>query len=327
MKKIAALFACFLAACLPLSAAIVRVQTVISRVAGDGKTDLLGAPSVTTIGGRVARTPLNNLELILVAVPAGDKHDGFRIHARLLDKPGGKSSRVDFAPVTVIKGQPALVEADGFRIELSARIDEPPSLTINFAGGTLGDLLASLPKDGADFFNLEGEKTDLATQIPPLSYPDTPAEELSVLLNKIVSSRQLSITAAPSSPFDITGRRSVYLLQRIIDPEANLAPGARGSRSYPMANYLTEKQTIDAVTDAIRTAWAMIPNTKPEDLNLKFHPNTDLLLVAGSAAATRVAETVIAGLTPRYASPANLPEIAGRLNRVAKEVRARRALR
>lgn len=326
MKKLAALLACLLSAS-SLFAAITQVQSVISRTGADGKSDLVGAPTATVIGDRIARAAVGNIELLLLAVPVGDKEDGLRIHARLIEKSGGKTTRVELPPVVVLNSQSATTKADGYQVEFSTRTQEPPSLSINFPGGTLGDFSNSLPKDGAIIFNLVGEKADLATEIPSFSLRPVSIDELVGFLNKVLAPRSLSIVAAPSTVVDFTGRRTVYLLQRTVDPEANLAASALRLRTYQLENFLTEKQSVDAITDTIRTAWAMMPDTKPENLNMKFHPGTNLLLVTGSADAIRTVETVIGKLVPQTRLMPNPAESATRLQIVADEVRTRRALR
>jgi hypothetical protein len=330
MKKLLALVACALLASTSLSAALLRVQTVISRFADDGKTDLLGAPSVILFNERPVRAPLENMDLIMLS--SGNLESGLRLNARLLKKLGdGKIQRVEIPTTTLEAGKPVIVRAEEFQLEFTASLEEPASLNVEFPGGTISELLASLPKNKALPFNLVGEKEDLATQLPPLSLASVTPETLFSAINKFLHPRGLGISQTRASNYEPFGRSTVYILERIVRPEAGLSPTAARFRSYPLHDYLTETQTIDAITDAMREAWQMMPNAKSDALVLKFHPGTQLLLVSAPPEAIGVVESIISKLPSKTrinTMPLSTPgDEARRLDMVAEEVRTRRALR
>jgi hypothetical protein len=327
MKKLLAILACALLTSSSLSAALLRVQTVVSRFADDGKTDLVGAPSVILFNERPARVSLENMDLIMLGT--GSIENGLRINARLLKKLGdGKIQRVEVPTTTLELDKPVLVRAEEFQLEFTASLEESSALNVDFPGGPLSELLASMPKNKSVAFNLVGEKEDLATTLPPLSLSFVSPETLVATLNRILNPRGLSISQSRAGNYDPYGRGVVYVLQRAVNPDAGLSPDAPRFRSYPLHDYLTEKQTIDVITDVLRSAWQMLPNAKPEALVLKFHPGTELLLVSGPQEAISVVETVLRKLPATVRVGIGSPaDEARRLDQVAEEVRRRRELR
>jgi hypothetical protein len=330
MKKLIAIVACALLASSPLSAALLRVQTVISRFADDGKTDLLGAPSVILHSERPARASIESVDLIMLG--SGNLESGLRLNARLLKKIGdGKIQRIEVPTTTLEAGKPVIVRAGEFQLEFTASLEELAGMNVEFPGGTLSELLASLPKNKPATFNVIGEKEDMATQLPPISLYVVTPDVLFAALNKILNPRGLAISQSRAGNYDQFGRGMVYVLERIVRPEAGLSPTAPRFRSYPLHDYLTETQTIDAITDAMREAWQMMPNAKPDALVLKFHPGTQLLLVSAPPEAIGVVESIISKLPSKarinMMPMANPADEARRLDLVAEEVRTRRALR
>jgi hypothetical protein len=308
-----------------MSAQILRVQTVVSRVIAEDQTELLGAHIATIIGSRPAKISLSPIEVTLTAV--SEDKQSIVINSRLSEKtPDGKITAVDFPAITANVGQSAKVRVDGYQIEFTPSYSEPPGIQVEFEGGTIARLLAGLPKNGYMVFNLIGEKNDLETVLPPISLKRVSPASLAAALNTILNPQGLSIAPSKSATMDFSGSSTVYILQRVSDPDAGKPSHVARFRSYQVGEYLDDKQTIDQITEAIRLAWEVAPDAKADDLRLKYHPGTGLLLVSGTEPAIKTVESVIGALRPKSPSAIAADE-ALRLNRVAEEVMRRRAAR
>ena len=178
------------------------------------------------------------------------------------------------------------------------------TFTIDFPGGTIAQLVKAVSNSSGPAFNVIGEKADLATELPPFSLRNADSESLANALNQLLQSRGLNVTRA-SGP-NIVGERGqlnipIYALIR----RASFDPIV--SDSFQLAPYL-EKQSIDDIVVAIRTLWELNPANRPEALQLKFHPQTKLLLVSGTPAAIQVASKVISTLSGGSEKSARSPE-------------------
>jgi hypothetical protein len=159
-------------------------------------------------------------------------------------------------------------------------------ITINFTGGSVADLVALLNKIDAPGFNLIGEKEDLATPLPPFSLRDVSPNAFAMGLRQILEPRGITVMAEGNEMFVL--RRLGTLRSPALEPQR--------FESFQLASYL-EKQSIDDIVGAIRAAWELNPQNKPDALQLKFHPPTKLLLVSGSGEAVMIASKVISTLS------------------------------
>ncbi len=160
----------------------------------------------------------------------------------------------------------------------------PKLLTIDFPGGSFEKLTSMIANADGPSFNVIGEKADMNAILPRFSVRNVDASDLANALNTLlVTQRGLALMSAGPS---------VYTLFKP-NPAGKLTTFA----SYQLAPYLKE-QSVDDITAAIREAWQLNPSHDEKDLQLKYHPPTTLLLVAGSNEAVGVAERVIHSLKP-----------------------------
>jgi hypothetical protein len=163
----------------------------------------------------------------------------------------------------------------------------PGTISVDFPGGTIADLNTAIAKAGGMYFNLVGEKSELATAVPAFSIRNASPDAFAMALNQLLSARGLSVSAAGN----MGGPNAVFVL----------AKGRAGHteptifNSFQLGPYL-EKQSVDDIVTAIRTLWELKPGNNSDALQLKFHPPTKLLLVSGSPEAITVASTVISNL-------------------------------
>lgn len=181
-------------------------------------------------------------------------------------------------------------------------------LNLNFTGGTVADLVALLNKLDAPGFNLMGEREDMAAPLPAFSLREVSPGAFAMALKQLLEPRGLTVMAEQNEMFVL--RKTSTL--RAAEPTM--------FESFQLAPFLGE-QSIEDIVAAIRTAWELNPQNKPEALQLKFHPPTKLLLVSGTPMATMVASKVISTLAK---TPEIKPTDAERRQAVADEVARRR---
>jgi hypothetical protein len=191
-----------------------------------------------------------------------------------------------------------------------------PTVSIDFAGGSVADFLAALKKSGTNF-NLLANPEDLATPLPAFSVRNTLPTQFARALSQLISGRGFSIEQSGSGPI---GLDPVFVLVRQ-SPTAHVS-----FESFQMESYL-QKQSIQDIIDAIRLAWSMNPAHRPDDLQLKFHPATKLLLVAGPSEAIQQAKQIVSSLNPPPPIVLSPEQEQRRLEAVAQEVSRRRELR
>jgi hypothetical protein len=165
---------------------------------------------------------------------------------------------------------------------IAVRPPQPNAVTVDFGGGTVADFVTAASKSGGASFNLIGEKADLATTLPSFSLRDVEPSSVAGALNLLLSQKGLSITQTGGAFVLMRGNPQVARESAVFE-------------SFQLAPYL-EKQSIDDIVGAIRTAWDLNPANKADALQLKYHPATSLLLVSGSRDAINTTVKVVAAL-------------------------------
>ena len=167
--------------------------------------------------------------------------------------------------------------------------DSVPLISIDFAGGSVAQLVTTIAKTNSGIFNVLGEETDLQTRLPPFSVRQVSPSALGQAIAQLMSPHGLMLW---------TIDRTTFVLRRDSNIAYQQNQAARESSQFasiPLAAYL-EHQSIDDIVGAIRAAWELSPLHKPADLQLKFHPPTKLLLASGSNDAINIVRQVIATL-------------------------------
>lgn len=179
------------------------------------------------------------------------------------------------------------------------------SISIDFPGGTIADLLAKVNQAQGGAFNLLGETEDLAMRLPAFSVRNVSPSSFAKGLSQLLEPKGIMI---------ISEGADMYTLRRV----NTLMPQQPAMfESFQIGPFL-DKLSVDDIVAAVRTAWELNPANKPDALQLKFHPATKLLLASGSPDAIKVASKVIASLLN--------PDIARR-QAVAEEVKKNREMR
>jgi len=176
------------------------------------------------------------------------------------------------------KTAPASPEADKSLTKI-----QPSHLTLDFPGGSVAQLIATINKPGGPGLNLLGEKDDLAIQLPAFAVRNVHPSAFAQALRQLLEPRGLTVIQEGPDMFVLRKLSTM----RGVEPTS--------FESFQLGSYL-EKQSIDDVVGAIRIAWELNPANKPDALQLKFHPPTKLLLVSGTRDAINVASKVISTL-------------------------------
>jgi hypothetical protein len=161
----------------------------------------------------------------------------------------------------------------------------PAAVTLDFPGGTVAQLIALLGNSHSSF-NLIGEPGDLAASLPPLSVRNASTFAFAQALDNLLQADDLTLGGDWSS--------NVFTVEK--RPADEMSAHGNLTQSCLISQEL-KLQSIDAIVDAIRTAWALDPAHDPSALRLKFHPATQLLLISGPPEGVRLALNVVRHLT------------------------------
>src|SRR6185503_16005861 len=114
------------------------------------------------------------------------------------------------------------------------------TLTVDFPGGTITQLVTQLSQIGGRTLNVLGDKADLATQLPPFSLRNADPAALAAALNMFLASRDLQLMQSSGH------ENGVYVLRGLSRP-MGIEPSVFDS--FQLAPYL-EAQSIDDITGA-----------------------------------------------------------------------------
>ena len=152
------------------------------------------------------------------------------------------------------------------------------TFSIDFPGGSIRTFLAAASKiDGVSISIVSaGDASDLDTPLPPFSLRNTNAMVTLQVLGRLLSPRGFDLStmeAGQNSAVAVLSRRSTSRPRPVVPP-------ADQFESFQLAPYLVD-QTIDDIVGAIRAAWELNPEHDANQLKLKFHPATSILLASG----------------------------------------------
>jgi hypothetical protein len=179
----------------------------------------------------------------------------------------------------------------------------PVLFTLRSLGGPLSALVDATSSVGRYSDTLSftlinaGEPADLETQLPPFTLNNANWGTIIGVLGSFLASRGLDLRfVGGDSPNPAEARSVVCVLRRTENSPDAKHPPQPAFESFQLADYINPQQSIEAIVDAIRTAWELDPAHDAKALRLKFHPATKILLVSGPAPATGIAKQVVGGL-------------------------------
>jgi hypothetical protein len=184
---------------------------------------------------------------------------------------------------------------------------------LNFPGGNPKEFVAAIEKAMNKPLNTIVPDDCNDVQIPPLKMSDVSVGELFHALRMASIKRNNNVNTpgypAPvlfsygfetSSP--LGGDNSVWYFQ--VQKPTEPPPIKDICRFYQLEPLL-EKNKIEDITTAIQSGWEMLHVTKVPQL--KFHPETKLLIAVGSEENLQIIESVLEQLRPRQPAMPGMP--------------------
>jgi hypothetical protein len=196
-----------------------------------------------------------------------------------LDVSTGSSGPIKLPSAKSRPGQLITINEGPVIVDIVADILEPKGISVDFPGGTLAQLLTAISNSGSQPFNLIASKEALALPLPQFSLRNVGPRDLALALD------QLLVGYIVDFPTEKTERDGLPVFTlRATEPvhQQNAETKQRPSRatSYPITQLLQAQMPIDKVIDSINAAWTLDPANKPDDLKVKYHEGTGILLVS-----------------------------------------------
>lgn len=198
---------------------------------------------------------------------------------------------------------------------------QPSVESLDFKGGTLADFVDAANASGSSF-NLVAHGDHLKMAVPPFSVRNVAPAALAQALDHLLRPQGVSVS-------------SIYMPAS--EPIFTVTPTQRPRpnnliHAFQLAPFL-DSIPVEEIVSAIRTAWELTPGRAPDELVVKYHPGTKLLLVSGPQEAVEMADLIVRRLTPNEIDPpAQGPGQSSEQRRralddVGQEIQERRAVR
>jgi hypothetical protein len=193
-------------------------------------------------------------------------------------------------PVRVAAPVPQLVLTSGLR-NGGQQASEPMLLTLDFKGGSPKALATAISKAMHTHLNVIVSEENNGIEIPPIKVELASLEEFFTALRR-ASLSSLSTNGnvyETSYGFETTGSgdRAVWYF-RVNRPRMAEPPVV--CRYYQLEPYL-KKLSMDAILSAINEGFEMMGIDRPPQM--KFHPETKLLIVVGRSDYLRIVESAL----------------------------------
>jgi hypothetical protein len=165
-----------------------------------------------------------------------------------------------------------------------------PTVSLDFPGGSLGDLIALVGKtNGETALNVIGEKAALSTEVQAFTVRNADRDALLRAIGELLRSKGVRVQGVGGGVFIVSSdspkdRRPTHPRSEVVFD------------SFQLGSYLDDQQSVDNIVDVIRSAWTMNPAHDANALQVKFHPGTKLLLVSGPPEAIEMTRQLIRSL-------------------------------
>ncbi len=198
-----------------------------------------------------------------------------------------------------------------------------PSIdALDFKGGTLADFLEAAKASGSSF-NLVAHREHLMVAVPPFSVRNVEPAALAQALDHLLRSYGLAVSSFIGSPTS----QPIFTVTATQRPHPNNLIHA-----FQLGPFL-DSMPVEEIVSAIRTAWELTPGWAPDELVVKYHPGTKLLLVSGPREAVEMADLIVRRLAPNEIQPPapepgqSSDQRRRALDDVRQEIQERRAVR
>jgi|GEM_PF-5501826 len=276
---------------------IIRTEIRLLTPNADGDFDVLAAPTLITQAGQ--ETSLSSGAFAIGLRSSVDEQNNITTSAELtiVGPDGEPSKKIQLPSVKNRPGVRSTVSVEnGPTVEMVATLVDPKSISVDFPGGSLADFLVALSKSGSEPFNMIAPSDALALTVPQLSVRNVSPHNLALALDQLLVGYLIDF---PKGEYEREGT-PIFTIRA--DPSHRTEPKPERPKperfmSYPINRYVLNQIPINQVIEAINTAWTLDPAHKSEDLKLKYHAATGILLVSSrEESALKTADQVIGSL-------------------------------
>jgi hypothetical protein len=169
----------------------------------------------------------------------------------------------------------------------------------DFAGGSPRDLVSDIEKATGKPLNVIISKEDETVEISALKFKGITVPDLFRALAMASQSQQQVGGTFYTFETQGQGENTIFILR-----SRKPSPPQKFCRFYQLADAL-QNYSIDDITTAIQTGWKMLGVKSPPEL--KFHPETKLLIAVGQPEHLAIIDDVLNGLRSATVPPAWSP--------------------
>lgn len=172
-----------------------------------------------------------------------------------------------------------------------------PSISFDFRGGSLAQLVTQVGKTEGRSFNLISTYHSPFTSLPAFSIRNADPIAFTRALNLLLEKNNLQVDLIKSETAG-TEPVAVITVKKKDAATGSATPAAAEDEfdSFQLKPYLLG-QSVDDIVGAIRAAWELDPAHDAKAVRLKYNQATKLLLVSGPPEAVAIARKVIAHLS------------------------------
>lgn len=193
-----------------------------------------------------------------------------------------------------------------------------PKFDLSFGGGTPRQLVDAVEAATGERVNVIINEADKDVQLPALKMRQVTVEDLFTALEQSSRKTVPQITGTYYTDFGGKGARHQYSMFNVSygftrvgtvwvftnnQPVPLPDEALPRTRFYQLNPYLMENIKVEDITTAIQTAWKMMAQKEatPRATELKFHPETGLLIAVGDPIQVQVIDDVLNTLRPDLA--------------------------
>jgi hypothetical protein len=261
------------------SAPIIRAQLAV-QLNNQAGPERLFSNTLVTQSTQEASMTVGDLTVRLTAI--SDDQGNITTTLKLIHQ---ASRQVDplvfnFPSLKTRSGEFATISSGPYTVQVHAILVDPKGISVDFPGGSLAQLLGAISnQSGSVPFNMIASNDALALAVPAFSVRNAGPRDLALALD------QLLVGYVVDFPTDkaerdgqpiFTIRASESVRQESSEPKQLPSKAT----SYPVTQLLQAQIPIDKVIDSINAAWTLDPVNKPDDLKVKYHEATGILLIS-----------------------------------------------
>ena len=266
----------------PIHDPIIRTEVRILMPKDGGGSDLLANPTLITRPGQNASLSIGAISIDLGSSVDDQNNITTNLELSMDGIPGKPAEKEKLPAVRTRPGERAVVPFPGGpKIEIVASFLEPKGISVDFPGGSLAQLLDAISKSSSEPFNMIASNDALALNVPAFSIRNAGSRDLAEALAQFLPGYRVDL---PAEKADRDGQPIFTIKAR--EPVSQENSGSRTRRpntnntSYPLTQFLQGQIPVDQVIDSINQAWALDPSNKPEDLKVKYHEATGILMIS-----------------------------------------------